>query len=150
MVTRDELKALIDQLPEPRLEMVRQMLDHHVHPQPPRPEMEQMRRRVHEYRTQVEQRFRETRKPGTLGAMGGGGSMGLHEGTPFGRQSFSYWDDKALVYQSLQNFDRQEIEVMERLSFSPDRTTLICALEISSGGSTVRHEDGFPVSPVNG
>jgi hypothetical protein len=112
--------------------------------------MEQMRRRSQEYRTRVEQHFRETRKPGTIGGMSGSGNMGLHEGTPFGRQGFSYWDDKALVYQSLQNFDRQEIEVMERSSFSPDRTTLICALEISSGGHTVRHEDGFPVSQVKG
>ena len=45
VATRGELKALIDQLPEPRLE--------------------------------IEQRFRETRKPGTIGGMAGGGSMGM-------------------------------------------------------------------------
>ena len=95
---------------------------------------------------QVLRRFRETRKPGTLGTGGGTGFFAEHEGVFFGRQSLQYWDDKALVYQSLQNFDHQEIEVMERLSFSLDRTTLLCALEISSGGHTVRHEDGFPVS----
>jgi hypothetical protein len=66
-----------------------------------------------------EQRFRETRKPGTIGAMGGGGSMGMHEGTPFGRQGFSYWDEKALVHQTVQSFDGQELEIMERLSISP-------------------------------
>jgi hypothetical protein len=32
MATRGELKALIDQLPQPRLEAVRKMLEHHVHP----------------------------------------------------------------------------------------------------------------------
>jgi hypothetical protein len=63
MASREDLKALIDQLPEPRLEMVRQMLEHHVHPPPPRPEMEHMQRWSREYKNLVEQRFRETRKP---------------------------------------------------------------------------------------
>lgn len=89
MATREELKALIDQLPEPRLEAVRKMLEHHVHPPPPRPEIEQMQQRSQEYKDRVEQRFRETRRPGTIGGMGGGGSMGMHEGTPFGRHGFS-------------------------------------------------------------
>lgn len=31
----------------------------------------------------------------------------MHEGTPFGRHSFVYWDDKALVHQTLQSFDGQ-------------------------------------------
>jgi len=42
MATREELKVLIDQLPEPRLEAVRKMLEHHVHPPPSRPEIKQM------------------------------------------------------------------------------------------------------------
>jgi hypothetical protein len=146
MASRDELKVLIDQLPEPRLEMVRQMLEHHVHPPAPRPEIEQMQRRSRVYKNLVEQRFRETRKPGTIGGMVGGGNMGIHESTPFGRQSFSYWDEKALVHQTLQMFDGQALEVMERLSFSPDRTTLVCHLELSSGGHTVRHQDEFPIT----
>ena len=37
MATRDELKALIDQLQESRLELVRVMLEHHVHPPQPKP-----------------------------------------------------------------------------------------------------------------
>jgi hypothetical protein len=69
MATHDELKALIEQLPEPRLEMVRMMLEHHVHPPQPKPEIERMRQRSEDYREQVLERFRETRKPGT----GGGG-----------------------------------------------------------------------------
>jgi hypothetical protein len=66
-------------------------------------------------------------------------SKGTHEGTPFGRQSFSYWDEKALVHQTLQSFDGQELEIMERLSISPQRTKLSCVLELSSGGLTVNH-----------
>jgi hypothetical protein len=145
VATRDELKALIDQLPELRLEIVRNMLEHHVHPPQPRSEIEQMQRRSQVYKERVEQRFRETGKPGTIGGMTGGGSMGMHHGTPFGRQGFSYWDEKALVHQTMQSFDGQELEIMERLSFSPDRTRLSCTLELSSGGRTVNFREEFPI-----
>ncbi len=139
-------KRLIDQLPEPRLEIVRNMLERHVHPPQPQPEIEQMQRRSQEYKERVEQRFRETRKPGTVGGMAGGGSMGMHQGTPFGRQGFSYWDEKALVHQTLQSFDGQELEIMERLSLSPDRTKLSCVLELSSGDRTVNFTQDFPIT----
>jgi hypothetical protein len=72
--------------------------------------------------------------------------MGIHAGTPFGRQSFSYWDEKALVQQTLQSLDGQELEIMERLSISPDRTTLSWALELSSGGRTVNYTEEFPIT----
>ena len=45
MGSREELKVLIDQLPEARLEPVRMMLEHQVHPRPPRPELDRIRRR---------------------------------------------------------------------------------------------------------
>lgn len=146
VATRDELKSLIDQLPESRLQMVRTMLNHQVNPPPPNPDIERMQQRSQNYRTLVEQRFREMGKPETIRSMGGGGFSGVHEGTPYGRHGFHYWDDKVLVHQSMQYFDGEEIEIMERLSLSPDRTTLICTLELSNGGKTVRHEDAFPVA----
>jgi hypothetical protein len=146
VATRDEIKALIDQLPEARLEIVRTMLEHQVHPPQPRPEFEQMQRLAQEYKERVEQRFLETRKPGTVGGMTGGGSMRMHQGTPFGRHGFSYWDEKALVHQTLQSFDGQELEIMERLSLSPDRTKLSCVLEVSSGGRTVNFTEEFPIT----
>ena len=103
-----------------------------------------MRRRSQEYRQKVLQRFRETRRPGTIGTGGGTGGFGEHEGMRFGRQGMHYWDDKALVYQSMQYFGSREIEVMERLSISEDGR-LCCAIELSSGGKTVRHSDEFPL-----
>jgi hypothetical protein len=72
--------------------------------------------------------------------------MGMHEGTPFGRQGFSYWDEKALVHQTLQSFDGQELEITERLSLSPDRTKLSCFLELSSCGRTVNYTEEFPIT----
>ena len=78
--------------------------------------------------------------------MGRRGGMGIHEGTPFGRQSFSYWDEKALVQQTLQSLDGQELEIMERLSISPDRTNVLWVIELSSGGRTVNYTDEFPIT----
>jgi hypothetical protein len=146
MASLAELHDLLDQVPESRLEAVRMMLQHHVHPRPPAPEIERMQRRSQDYKSRVEQRFRETSKSGTIGGMGGGGISGLHEGVPFGQHGFRYWDDKALVNQTLHSFDGQELEIMERLSLSPDRTKLFCVMELSSGGRTVRHEEEFPVT----
>jgi hypothetical protein len=150
MATRDDLKALIDQVPDSRLEMIQRMLDHHIHPPAPKPEIERMRHSGQQYKERALKQFKETRKPGTLGAASGSGFLSEHEGVPFGREGFHYWDDKALVDQTLHFFDGHKIEIMERLSFSADRTALICALEISSGGRTVRHEDAFPVARRTG
>lgn len=146
MASRDQLKDLIDQLPESRLEAARAMLEHHVQPRPPVPEIELMRRRSQDYKQRVLRQFRESRRPGTLGIGGGTGFTSEHGGVLFGRQGFHYWDGKALVHQTLQSFEGLEIEMMERLSFSPDRTKLHCSLEIASGGYTVRHEDEFPLT----
>ena len=73
------------------------------------------------------------------------GGVGEREGTPFGRSSFHYWDGKALVQQTLQSFDSHEVELMERFSMSEDGTKLVCSVELSSGGRTVRHDEEFPV-----
>jgi hypothetical protein len=148
MVSREELKSLVDQLPEDRLEMVRTMLDHNVNPPKLDPRVEEMRDRSQSYRNRVQAQFRETRKPGTIGSMGGGGFAVMHEGTPYGRHGFSYWDEKALVQQALQSFDGHEIEIMERFAISDDRTKLSCLLELSSGGHTVRHEEEFPIQSL--
>ncbi len=147
MVSRDDLKALIDQLPESRLEAVGMMLHHHLNPPPElaHPEIGRMRMRGQEFRKMVVQRFHETRKSRTISSGGGSGSLGVHEGTPYGRNGFSYWDEKAMIHQTLQAFDGQDIEIMERLEISPDRTKLYCVLEISSGSQMVHYENEFPV-----
>ena len=52
------------------------------------------------------------------------------------------------MQQNLHSFDGQEIEIMERLSMSADRSKLVCSLELSSAGLTVEHSDEFPVSSL--
>jgi hypothetical protein len=145
MATREELKALIDQLPESRIASVKKLLEHSVNPRRPDPEMERMHQRSQEYRRLVEERFRQTQKPGTLGAMSVGGVSFMHEGVGYADQSFDYWDGKARVIQTLNQFDGCAIEVMQRLSISEDRKNLSYAIELSSGGRTVNHTEVFPI-----
>jgi hypothetical protein len=145
MATREELKALIDQLPESRIDSVKKLLEHNVNPRRPDPEMERMHRKSQEYRRLVQERFRQTQKPGTLGTMNVGGVSFMHEGVGYADQSFDYWDGKARVIQTLHQFDGCAIEVMQRLSISEDRKKLSCAIELSSGGRTVSHTEEFPI-----
>lgn len=156
MPSRDELKAMIDQLPESSIEQVHALLNFHVNPPPPPPpEMERMRRRGQEFKKMVEQRFRETLKPGTgacggrIGGMSGGSFSAMHEGTGFAINSFHYWDNNALVKQTLQSFDGQDIEIMERFAVSPDRKQLLFTIELATGGQTIRYEDEFPYTPAS-
>ena len=143
MGSREELKVLIDQLPEARLEPVRMMLEHQVHPRPPRPELDRIRRRGEEYQRLVEQRFRETGRPGTVSGFGGAGFGDVHNSVPIGSHGFHYWDGDALVNQTLQSFSGRQIEIMQGLSISSDRTKLNCIVALSSGRHTIRHEDEF-------
>ena len=150
MTTRDTLKTLIDQLPDEKLAHVEMMLNHQVNPPQLPTELvrrrEQMQTAGDGYRERVLRQFQETRRPGTLGSMGGTGFMGEHEGTGFGHQGFHYWDGKALVNQTLHFLDGKQIEIMERLSIWDDKTRLSCTVELSCGGRTVRLTEEFPLS----
>jgi hypothetical protein len=110
MAIRDELKLLSDQLPERRLEPVMQMLSHHVNPRIPDPEIMRVQREGQDYKKLVMERFHETRKPGTTSTGSGSWFSGMYEGTPSGLHSFSCWDEKALVHQTLRSFDGHRVE----------------------------------------
>jgi hypothetical protein len=141
MPTREELKALIDQIPEDRLDLTARSLQRCVTPPPPPPppgspgswikpaptELTAMMRRSETYKKEVMRRFEESGSPGTLGV---------------GMPRFQYWDHEALVSQELHYFDGRDVEIMVRLSVS-DEQSLCCAVEVSSGGKTVRHSDEF-------
>jgi hypothetical protein len=89
----------------------------------------------------VERQFREARKPGTISTLIGGGNVFPGEGKSYGNHSFHYWDEKALVNQTLRVFEGQELQ---RILLSNDRTMLVYEQELSSGGLTKRHEERFP------
>jgi hypothetical protein len=104
MTSRDELKALLDNLPEPCLDMVERTVRHLIRQNVP------------------EERFCGTQGSG----MGSDGWTGTHNGIHFGGQSSRRFDNGALVERTLQFFDGHEIERKERLSLSADRTKLLC------------------------
>jgi hypothetical protein len=144
MSARDDLHALLDQLPEEMLQPSQVFLESLLRPRPPRPEIERSRDRGRSFRKLVEQRFQETRKPGTISAIVGGGSLFPKDGETYGRNAFHYWDGGALVHQTLQFFAGQELEIMERISRSEDGATLTYDQELSSGGRTLLHKAEFP------
>ncbi len=145
MSTRNDLYALIDQIPENQFEYIRQMLNVIINPPPPRPEVQRLQERGREYRKLVEQRFREARKPGTVSGMGGGSGIALDkDGAAYGHHSFHYWDDKALVYQTMYQFAGHQLEIMQRLSIPEDKTKLLYEQELSCEGRTVRRTEEFP------
>src|SRR5436190_18274423 len=126
MSTREDVHRIVDQLPDERLEHVQMMLSAVLNPHPTPPQVTEMRARGQEWRRRVEERFTQTRKPGTISGMGGGGGFGFDsERGSFGSHSFHYWDDKAVVYQTMRFFSGHQIEQMERLAISADGSQLL-------------------------
>jgi hypothetical protein len=144
MAIRDELHSLLDELPEDKLQAARPFLAGLLRPRTPTPEAERAQQLTQQYKKMVEQRFRETRKPGTISTLFGGGSVFPREGKEYSNHAFHYWDDNALVHQLLRVFEGQELEIMERISRSEDGASLVYEQELSSGGLTKRHEERFP------
>jgi hypothetical protein len=144
MGTRDEIRSLLDQLPEDKLQSALTVLNALLKPHPQPPEAGRARERGRRFRKLVEQQFHSTRKAGTISAMAGGGGLFPKDGETYGRNAFHYRDDKALVHQTLQFFAGQELEIMERMSCSEDGTMLTYEQELSSGGRRLRNKAEFP------
>jgi hypothetical protein len=124
MAIRDEIHSLVDQLREDQLQNARPFLAGLPGPRAQSPEIEHAPQLTHQFKKMVEQRFRETRNPGTISALVGGSSVFPKEPRVSGNHSFHHWDDKVLVHQTLRIFEGQELEIMERVSRSQDSATL--------------------------
>lgn len=125
MISRDELKSLVDQLPESSLDYIESAMRHYI------------TRKVAEQRFHVSNEMEET-------GWGGGWGGNMPNGVRIAGQSFREFDNDTLVEWTLQFFDARELELTERLSLSSDRKKLLCSFTLSCGGRTVRHEDEFP------
>lgn len=77
MSTRDDLHRLVDQLPEREVRNVGDFLTSILNPRPKPPHIEELHNRAAEYRKQVEERFWQTRKSGTISGCGGSGFSSL-------------------------------------------------------------------------
>jgi hypothetical protein len=126
MSLRDELKALLDQLPEPYLPSVESVVQH------------LLMQNVAEDQLQV---------PTETGDLGGRDWSGVYHGVRFGGETFRQFDNGAIVERTLQFVGDHQLETVQRISFSSDGTKLLCSFTVSSGGQKYRHEDEFPTSP---
>jgi hypothetical protein len=100
MISRDDLKSLIDRVPEDGLGDVFSLANFLVSPPQLNPEHERTRQRTEQYREVVQRRFREDREPGAIAEdspIGGTGNSGAHKGISFERHSYDYWDEGTLV-----------------------------------------------------
>jgi hypothetical protein len=157
MPSREELKALIDQIPEDQLDRTASSLRRCMTPLPPPlppppnswirpapPELAAIMRRVEAHKQEVMRRFQESGKTAAINTNMLTFQFGASiEEVRYGGQSFHYWDENALVNQEIHYFDGRELEIMVRFSISQNQS-LCCAIEVSSGGKTVRHSDEFP------
>jgi len=149
MSSHEDLHRLVDQLPEEKVESVRVLLSSVLHPKPRHPQYDGLHARAQEYRKRVEEKFKETKKSGTICGIGGGGGGGFSsvtkDGSAYSSHSFHYWDNKAIVFQTMRYFSGQQFEQMERLAVSEDGAELLYEQEISSGGRTARRQEAFPM-----
>lgn len=84
MASRDELKALIDQLSDETLDLASSNLESILHPPAPNPRIEQFRHRSEEFQKQLPERLKQLQAesdssvPRGFGMVGGTRSLGLN------------------------------------------------------------------------
>jgi hypothetical protein len=84
MATREELKALIDQLPEAKLDLVGLSLESILHPPAPNPRIEQFRQRSDEFQKRLPERLKQLQAGGDPGVVRGFGMVWGNRGLGFG------------------------------------------------------------------
>ena len=140
MPTRDELHNLIDSMPEGAIEAAHRMLTtFQVWPPVPPPEVEEMRKRMEQRRTEVMQHQR----PGTISGFGGSGSYNPGKGVA--SSSFSHWDGDTFVTEVLRHHKGHELKVMERIRVDGQR--LVYKHEITGPGDN--HQEREIVFPLS-
>jgi hypothetical protein len=157
VTSRDNLHAMIEELPHEKLLDAQRWLQYVLKPpqQPVNPALQAWRRRVEQFRAAVANHYRETRTPATLFGQvwGGGGATDLanvgvdYQCEGYANASVQYWDGAASVIQTLRLFDGHELESMERLSLSQDGATLVYQQELACAGQIARQEQSFRVNP---
>jgi hypothetical protein len=141
MLDRSRLHELIDTLPEAAIALAQGSLEH-LQTWPPQ-EPPQAR----EFREHQLERMRGLIRPGTGGGGGGGGSYRMGPGgrREYGHQSYSYWEDDAVVVVTHRFHAGHELLIEERLRLV-DGTRLTYSHKITGpDGTTDRREVAFSV-----
>jgi len=114
MQSREELRTLVDALPEGAIEAAHRTLSQlQIWPPAPPPGVEEMRQRM---RQRMEERRREVmlrQRPGTIGGFGGSSNYDVDRGSA--SSSFSHWDDDTFVTETLRRHKGHEFTVIERV-----------------------------------
>lgn len=150
MASRDDLKTLIDQMPEEQLDLARMSLESILHPPALNPMVEKMMRRSEELRSQLPERLKQLQAgnpPGSIrGFLGGGGfGSGSLPRKGNGEHALSWQEGRAHIRHRLVLHEDHEMDFVERLELAEDEKTLIYEQEIYAGGRSVRRREEFPV-----
>lgn len=150
MASRDELKTLIDQMPEEKLDWVRMNLESILHPPDPNPMVEKVMRRSREFATQLPERLKQLQAgntPARPGGFSGGGGFGWgpapHKGN--GEHAYSWQEGRAHVQHRFLLHEDHEMDFVERLQLTEDEKTLVYEQEIDAEGRSIRRKEEFPV-----
>ena len=152
MATREELKTLIDQLPEAKLDLVGSNLESILHPLAPNPRIEQFRQRSEEFQKQLPERLKQLQAGGDpgvvrgLGMVGGSGSLGSGGRQAYGQYSYSWQEERAHVTHRLILHAGHDIDIVERLEITVDERFLLYEQELYSGGRVVERKEEFPAA----
>ena len=148
MVSRDELKILIDRLPEEKIGLVRNNLEYILHP-PVLPTVEMMMRRTDDLESELPERLKILRagnSPESIRGFGGGGFGSGPE--PLRRNveySMSWQEGRARVKHTVLLHEGHEVDFVERVQLTDDERTLIYGQEIYFGGRCVNRKEEFQV-----
>jgi hypothetical protein len=154
MPTRDDLKALIDQMPPEKLDLVRMNLESLLHPPAPNAKVEKAIKRSEEFTKQLPERLKQLQagcKPETIRGFSGGGAFGNGPGFRGGQGhvAYSWWEDITHVTHRFVLHAGRELDIVERLQLTEDETKLIHELELYAEGRVVKRKEEFPVTTAH-
>jgi hypothetical protein len=148
-VTRDQLKALIEQMPEDKLDLVRMNLESILHPLQPNPWIERIMRRSEEFRRELPERLKRVQagcKPEMIRGFSMGGGFGSMPGGRFdGEHMYSWQEDRTRVTHRMALYNSYEIDIVDRLQLTEDEKMLIYDQEIYVGDRAVKRREEFPL-----
>jgi hypothetical protein len=152
MTTREELKALIDQLPEEKLNLAGLSLQSILHPPVPNPRIEQFKQRSEEFQKQLPERLKQLQAGGDpsvvrgFGMVGGTGGLGSERRQAYGQYSYSWQEERAHVTHRLILHAGHEIDIVERLEITVDERFLLYEQKLYSGGRVLKRKEEFPAA----
>lgn len=144
MPTLEELKSIIEQMPETKFELVRVNLESILNPPRPDPLMEKMQRRAEEFQAELQERLKQVQA-----GMSPEIPRGFHGCGHASGCSYSWQENRVHVTHKSQLYGGHVIDTVDRMELSEDGTTLIYEQEIYAGGRSVRRKEVFPLTEAN-